>query len=1332
MHYRVLSVIITICAFVVLPANAQSYRLYSTRDGLCSTQVNHLLEDHYGMIWMATEDGLSRFDGVKFINYQHNKDDVRSLSHDYVTSMFEDKDGHMIVSTHAGIQMYCPETDDFSALAKSKDGKTDLPTASSFLQRKNGELWILCDKVYKLTISGQSLVGEPIDLPFPPGAGSELLEDQQGNIWLLKSTQGIWKLDIQGRVTHYLDDPSMPDFSVICEDRGGRIYVGTTNSGVYSYDSKQNDFSQIKDPAIQNDELCAFLMQDDTYLLLGTGSNGVKVYNTKTNEVYAFQRGDGLVDYSLMKVHALLKDHSGNLWVSVYKKGVMMFPSQTNFFNYIGQHSFSGNLIGSCTVTSIMRDHEGILWVGTDNDGIYALNDHTQKAHISPMQGAAPTTFSLLEDSNNNIWFGSYTKGMGKLDRKTLQCTYRTDIKDANGRQVLHVYDIKEDKEKRLWIATLGSGLYCLDLNTNTISFNKEVNEKLSSWLYCVLPTSDNKLLVGSHRGLFSIDLKTFAVDKIIDKQIINCLHEDNQGRIWVGTSSGVVCWNPANNKFDYYTTSEGLADNTVNAILHDERGNIWFTTNRGIGLLNPAQKTIVNYYANDGLQVVEFSQNAFCQVSSGVLCFGGVDGLVYFRPEEITNPGKKWTVRINDLYLYGSRIHGGTLSGGKEIISGPVYLAEEFRLSHSDNSFSIEFATQEYNAPERLDFLYAFDDDKWQRVPHGEHLLSFSNLSPGTYKLRIKAVDNGVESNVKEVSIVIVPFMWESWWAYCLYVLLGILVCGVIWYERVQRRKANQKIAEQLREDQQKEQRLQFLINMAHEIRTPMTLVISPLRELMGTDKSEEHQRQYKTMFRNSERILSLINQLMDVRKIDEGQMSLSFREQLVDSVARPLYELFQLQAERRRIDLQYINNVPDLKLWLDISHFDKIIANLLSNAMKFTPDGGTIRLMIRETIDNHALIEVSDSGKGITSDDMEHIFERFYQTKNYETTSNLGTGIGLHLAYELVRLHHGKIWVENHADAAGCSFFVEIPKGTAHLNPDEIVQVGQSANSKNSEDTMILAAQSEEAEVLKGRVGNKPRLLIVEDDEEIRAYLSNELSKDFLVSLAVNGKEGLEEAFRRMPDIIVSDIMMPEMDGVTLCKKIRQNVNLNHIPIILLTAKTRLEDAVASLDAGADDYVTKPFQLALLKKKLQTLLLSRERLRNAFQGNQLQEKKYKKVEMKSPDERLMDRIMKVINENLDNPDLTVEMITREVGISRVHLHRKLKELTNQTTRDFVRNVRLKQAAILLSEKRCSVAEVAEKVGYPNTSNFSTAFKEVYGVSPKTYMEQSERENLE
>ena len=766
----------------------------------------------------------------------------------------------------------------------------------------------------------------------------------------------------------------------------------------------------------------------------------------------------------------------------------------------------------------------------------------------------------------------------------------------------------------------------------------------------------------------------------------------------------------------------------------------MWISTYMGICKYDAKTGRYINYYAGDGLQGNEFTHGAFYKDEAGKVYFGGINGITYFQPSSIESVLKDTKVWITDFSIFNQPVRKNTRSGRHTVIYTSVPDANMFQLAHYDNTFSIVFSTLQYNNPEQISYQYKIEElsNQWLSTEPGVNRVTYNNLLPGKYTFHVRALSHGNLSEIRTVKILITPPWYEMWWAYCIYAFLfGLLVLGIVNYI-LSRMCHRREIMKREHAEQLNEAKLQFFINISHEIRTPMTLIINPLEKLLAEKKGGEVQKTYLMIYRNAQRILRLINQLMDIRKLDKGQMFMKFRETDMVGFIDDVMLTFDYMARKKKIHFSFEHVMPQLKVWVDMNNFDKILMNIFSNAFKYTPEQGEITVILstgrdstrRDPLKEYFEITVTDNGIGLDREKIERIFERFYQIDNDVTKSNFGTGIGLHLSRSLVELHHGIILAENREDAPGSRFIIRIPLGSAHLRTDELEDVEavitpHTVLVKPEKTDLEEAFEEEEDEESKkaGKSKNRMRILIVEDEEEILSYLKEELEGDYRIMTRKNGREAYDTILADTPDLVISDIMMPEMDGLSLCRKIKQNTNVNHVPVILLTAKSKPEDTMEGMATGADAYMVKPFNTELLKSTIANLIANRKLLKSKFSGAQQQEDKVQKLSMKSADEILMSKIMKVINENLSNPDLNVEMLAANVGLSRVHVHRKLKELTNLSARDFIKNIRLQQAAALLKEKKLTVSEVAYATGYTNLSHFSSSFKEVHGMSPKEYM---------
>ena len=1349
--------IVLLFCLVVLPLAAQTGKFYSTNNELSSSLINQIFQDKRGFIWIATEYGLNRFDGLRFSNYKHMSGDSTSIKNNYVRTLYEDSRQNLLVGCIDGLMKYDSETDTFREIPMIRAGKQVFPHVTQMQKLHNGEIWAVTtgQGIFRLDEEKQQAVSiDAIMKQVNYNFQSNLYEDSDYNIWIGTEGHGLicyLPATQEVRIFRY---PAINDnyVSAIGEDKYGNLFIGTQKHGLSRYDREQNRFVPV--PYTGSEELSIYcLTLVDDHLLIGTDGQGLKTYNRMTGKIEDYSINSAPLDFSEGKIHAILEDRDKNLWVGLFQKGIVLIPKQENPFEYYGNKSIYYNPIGQGCVMSIYQDSNHHLWVAADNEGVFELDAEGRRLrHYQPgnnPRSMANTIMCMYEDTNGDFWLGSYTRGLAKLNRRTGECEYPLPVDNEK------IFSIAEDRHKNLYIATFGSGFYQYNLVTKELKHYESSkdetgdltrNELANDWVNYIFCDSEGMIWLGHYKGIscFNPVNESFInyrkVNTLVEDRVGYVVQEDHAGNIWAGTTDGLYCFNKKTDELTCFTVADGLPNNVICGICEDEEHNMWISTYMGICKYDAKTGRYINYYAGDGLQGNEFTHGAFYKDEAGKVYFGGINGITYFQPSSIGSVLKDTKVWITDFSIFNQPVRKNTRSGRHTVIYTSVPDANMFQLAHYDNTFSIVFSTLQYNNPEQISYQYKIEElsNQWLSTEPGVNRVTYNNLLPGKYTFHVRALSHGNLSEIRTVKILITPPWYEMWWAYCIYAFLfGLLVLGIVNYI-LSRMRHRREIMKREHAEQLNEAKLQFFINISHEIRTPMTLIINPLEKLLAEKKGGEVQKTYLMIYRNAQRILRLINQLMDIRKLDKGQMFMKFRETDMVGFIDDVMLTFDYMARKKKIRFSFEHVMPQLKVWVDMNNFDKILMNIFSNAFKYTPEQGEITVTLstgrdstrRDPLKEYFEITVTDNGIGLDREKIERIFERFYQIDNDVTKSNFGTGIGLHLSRSLVELHHGIILAENREDAPGSRFIIRIPLGSAHLRTDELEDVEaiitpHTVLVKPEKTDLEGAFEEEEDEESKkaGKSKNRMRILIVEDEEEILSYLKEELEGDYRIMTRKNGREAYDTILADTPDLVISDIMMPEMDGLSLCRKIKQNTNVNHVPVILLTAKSKPEDTMEGMATGADAYMVKPFNTELLKSTIANLIANRKLLKSKFSGAQQQEDKVQKLSMKSADEILMSKIMKVINENLSNPDLNVEMLAANVGLSRVHVHRKLKELTNLSARDFIKNIRLQQAAALLKEKKLTVSEVAYATGYTNLSHFSSSFKEVHGMSPKEYM---------
>ena len=1350
-----------ICLFSI-QAWAQSGKLFNTDNQLSSNFATQVFQDKSGFIWIATRNGLNTYDGYHITVIKKDMSNFLGLNSNYINSIAQDEKEHILLGTNNSLLEF---------------------TGSEFLKipmldSKGGELATYVKQVYPLknkdvavATSGYGIMLKKQDEQKCHAMKGEveklkyilkLLEDKRGRLWIITEDGKLYRKETNGRVTSHFVGTEGVDAQDIQQDVLGNLYLASKNQGVHLLRAGSNVFTRIS--SIGNLPIENIYISRNNKLYIGCDGLGIYVYDPQTGFLQDNPLFSRLVNLAKSKVTSIIEDNQGNIWVSMLQKGVFMQSNIQNDFNYMGFRLGSRNVIGENCVTSLSINQGNQVWVGTDKDGLYLFNiaTHSVEGHFLNQH----TVLTLCKDEQGRTWVGTYTDGLGYMDAAGSFHPVDLGISKSVG-----IFDIKQDPQGNIWIATMGEGLFCLQKDGSRRNYkakygadnNLKVNSLPNDYLIKMALSKDgNHVYIATSVGLACLDRKrnswvsTFKGINCLNKNSFShCVFVDSKDHVWYGTEDGAFCFDFRKGiKPKLYTTANGLTDNCVASITEDYQGNIWLGTIKGLNKLALKSGTITKFYAESGLQSNEFSDASVCTTQDGkTILMGGSGGLNWFQADQVRQHPWQAKVVISGFILNNKMVTPGMKSGSYTITDNWSTLSRDFQLSHEDNTFTLQLSTLTYNDVEQISYVYSINGDAWRTVPAGQNELAFSHMAPGRYKYRIKAICNGYETPVKEFTITIHPAWYASIWAKLFYLLL--LIAAIMLYLRHRKHQMEDQLILQqhIHAEEMGEAKIKFFMNISHEIRTPLTLIITPLLSLIKEDKEPHRQGIYEIIRKNSERILHLINQMMDLRKIDKGQMMMRMCQTDMVAFINEEYELFRQQALAKNIDFEYQHDSEELPVWIDRNNFDKVIINILSNAFKFTPTAGHILLSLTHT-DHHAYISIKDSGIGIPKDKLETIFQRFYQSPSDPNDRNIGTGIGLDLTRSLVELHYGSISARNNEGEKGSKFehgsefIIRIPLGKDHLKPEELIDEEKVKEEQNLElaDVKQLeqevketenAEKSESAAVttdMQGKLpasarGNKAEIVIVEDEEDIQDYLKAQLASDFKIRTYPNGKVALNEILKNKPDLIISDVMMPEMDGTTLCTKLKANINTNDVPIILLTAKSREEDQLEGLQTGADAYILKPFNMDILRRTIINLLTMRRTLKNKFTGKESQEEKVEQRKIQTPDDALMQRVMEVINENIGDSDLSVDMIAQKVGISRVHLHRKMKELTNQTPHSFIRNIRLQQAAKLLKDGKQSITDVMYICGFSNSASFSTMFKNLYGCSPREYMQNAIKE---
>lgn len=1275
-----------ICVSLLAMADSNSHLYTSAR--LTSSMIKCVTQDKYGYIWIGTEYGLNKFDGYRFTHYLTDSNDTTSIASNDITTFLVDKAGQLWIGCEKGLMKYEYKTNNFK---RYNFPEGDKPRVTDIIQVRNNDIMLATSGygIYRIKDKTENIVKDN-SLKRAPNDDykSRLFEDRMGNLWQnshLPMTTQI-KIGKNGKPVQFKDFNLSygPVVNFINNDKKSMFVVCMYGILEYSYEK-----GEMHDAGFDLSELNrtvsirkAFM---DSYgnILIGTSGKGLMIIHKGDKKLVSFDDKNTDFNLSTANVNDIFEDKDNNLWIGCYKKGIYMISQKEDAFNSwtFSRHNY---MLGS-SVSSIAPGNDGDIFVTVQKNGVYKFDKNGNIASHPKSPAGANT---IYRDKLGNYWLcnetnlysynpysGDYTQeaqydGWG-LDRMT------------------------DDGKGNLYICNYGKGLCVFNTKEHTtrnFSMSDKDNGRgvlCNDWIKALFVDKEGLLWIGTTNGISVMNTKDFNFNVIKNSGFkhMQCLsiNQTSNGKMLLGTNAGLYVYDKkANSLYEFPNLPKRLKNNFIYSIVFDHNNDIWMSTAMGIWQYNHKQKTFISHIRGNGLFTKEYIIGAAVHFADDRIVFGIDDGITTFYPKDIKNIRMK----LGKVYLTNF------ILDGKEISC----FADEFDVPYDENTFSLEFSMLNFKYTDGITFQYRINDaDSWVSIPEGTNAISFNKLNPGEYKIEVRATGNGAVS--KETTTITVNVL-SPWYASTLAWIIYFIVAatGIFVLIRHYKRRKNEEL---------EETKMRFLINATHDIRSPLTLILGPLNKLKSRITDAESQNDIKTIDRNAQRLLLLVNQILDIRKIDKKQMHLHCEKTEMITFINSVCSMYSYNAKEHNITFTFEHTTDSCYAWIDKINFDKIISNLLSNAFKFTSDGGSITVRLTED-DKHITIDVLDTGIGFRSKNTDKLFERFYQEPSKRGNSREGTGIGLNLSRTLAEMHGGTIKAANRTDnIQGAQITLTIPKGNSHLKPEE-----------------ILSPEDEQESVTHAK---KPtytncKVMVVDDDAEMRQYIKNEMSEWYKVDTFTNGLEALDTLLKDHYDIVVSDVMMPEMDGVTLLKKIKTNSRINDIPVILLTSKADVADRLEGFKKGADAFLAKPFNMSELHILTDNLISNVRRLRGKFSGAQEQKDKMEQIEVKGNNDQLMNRIMKSINEHISDADFNVESLAEDVGISRAQLHRKMKEITGISTGEFIRNLRLEQAARLISEQKINVTQVAYAVGFNNQTHFSTVFRKRYGMSPTEY----------
>jgi ligand-binding sensor domain-containing protein/signal transduction histidine kinase/DNA-binding response OmpR family regulator len=1347
--------------------------------GLSYNSVLCVLQDHEQFLWIGTRDGLNKYNSLDYEIFKHNINDSLSLSHSHVNCIYETRNQEIWVGTVKGLNKYNRVDNNFRQYNASADS-TGLSNEyiKCISEDSLGFLWIgtsyglnkydpVTDHFEHITLGQLGINLNNI---------IALCHDNKGRLWIgtgdglyLKEGESFTLIDFAP------DHNSQELFEIrdIKQAENGQMWIATEKYGVYTFFLNNDLIQNAKAFNAQNSGLVSnavrkILIDGDSIWLATLQGLAIIEENEKlTNITYSIDYPQGISNSS---IHDIIKDHIGGYWLATYTGGLNYYHPQNNLFPHIEKIIRVENILKSDVVTDFYEDEFENVWISTNSGGLSYWNPKTRL--VTNFVAGTPNGISsnivkaIAPDKEGNLWIGTYN-GLNFYNRRTKKFTsFYHDEGNANSLNQNQVHAVHVDKNGMVWIGMNGGEFQMLNPKNSKFTAITGAGRIVNA----IFEDSKGHLWIGERYGLRCLNIQTKQLIDIshlieeVKEQLyyINSITEDSKGRLWFGTqSSGLILIDAE--KVYWFNSGNGLNDNTVNAVLEDDNGYFWISTNTGISKLEFLEKQdgdfqirSTNFTEAHGLQGKQFERGSALKTKSGNLLFGGVNGFNIVSPNNVKKQDYYPSVVISEFKI---NYESGTpedyeLSRKKKISEDNKLL-----LNFNERNIYLRFAGINFINPSATYYRYRLDgpDKKWIDLGH-QRTINFTYLPIGKHELQIKASsDNSAWGDeYTSLEITVLPPWWQTWWAFVIYgIFILFLLYLFFYYSQKWAMLKNSLAMEHFKHEQElalHESKFRFFTDVSHELRTPLTLIFAPLERIMlkkGLD--QDLNSQLHLIHRNGNRMMLLINQVLNLRKLETGHDKLKAAKGNIVNFLKEISLAFNEIANSRNIEFEYMPEIDFLSVYYDRDKMESVIYNLLSNAFKHTNDGGFVKLKLNviqsKTKSFHGVkkiaeISISNNGKAIAKEDIEHIFERFYTKIGGQTKGSLSTGVGLELTKRMVQLHHGEIIVESNQEESPeqglTTFTVHLPLGRKHLADDEIIHDFQNsetpslytqemqlkekfASFEHFEPTEELAQINDE---------DKQSLLIVEDNEEVRNFICDLFKDNYQIVEAENGVIGWEKATDIIPDLIISDIMMPEMDGIELCRKLKTDIKTSHIPIILLTARTTLTFKHEGIETGADEYITKPFSAEFLIIRVKNLLQKRELLRTYFMRQAILEPK--EIIVTSVDDRLLKKAVDYITENIQDSSISVEKLSKEIGMSRVHLYRKIKALTNITPVDFIRSIRLKTAASLLKQNKLSIKEIQYMVGFESADYFRKSFKAQYDLPPTEYALKYKEEQKE
>jgi len=1285
-------------------------------------------------MWFGTNNGLNRYDGEKFKIFRNIWGDPNSLCYNYIFNIAE-IDNKILVGTQKGIMYYnYPDSKFYPIYYQPYSGGKSVKITcniNSLVTDKAGNAYIATDKLGLLLYNKLHNACKQLLLNGTVAnydASSATLDDNN-RLWFFVKDTGVCYYDITTGKLNVITS-QLKSASCLLKDQHNNIWIGTDGGGLYIYNLITTKLVKFNDVygRLTSDNIVFLKIMRSGDLWIGTNGGGINIINLKNHQFNYLVPGEEKGSLSSGAISYLYEDNESRKWIATLRGGINIIESKEQPFRLFTHDPFNKNSVVNNFIKSFCEDEVNNIWIGTDGSGLSYWNTKNN-TYVSYVHSGNPTSLSsnfvvsVLNDYKNQIWVATFNGGIDAFDKNTKTFKHYTCYNPVDKKDEKTLWILYEDHQKNLWAGCTRNGALYL---FNRAKDKFELFDKNLVNIHALYEDSAGNLWGGDYSRLIKINRNGGKHEYHNIDYAVRTITEDKNNNLWLGTDGGgLLLFNRANNTYKRFTEIDGLPSNSLLDLLIDNKGIIWGSTYNGLTSFNPKSKTFKNYNASDGLQSNQFNYNAALKLNSGQMIFGGINGFNLFNPDSIKVAVHQPVLRFTDLRINNVPIESNNAFTNNE----PVINLKKIIVPYNQATFSLDYTALEYSFPDKINYAYYLEnwDHNWNYVGKLKTAY-YTRLNEGSYTLRIKATNTEGQWDGKQlvIAITVLPPWYRTWWAYLLYLLVIGTIVYWFWLYRSRQTKlkyevefANMRVE---REKELNEKKLSFFTNVSHEFRTPLTLIINPLKDLLNNNKGETEE--LNVVYRNARRLLGLVDHLLLFRKAESENNQMKVSKTDFVNLCNDVFLCFTQQAKLKRITYRLESVSEKMEVYADIEKLEIALFNLVSNAIKFTPEGGDITVVVDEDEQN-VYFKIADNGIGINTDVGDKLFDKFYQVKerNYFKT---GFGIGLYLVKVFIENHKGHIDYHNNPNG-GTTFELSLPKGSSHFSADQLYESNiyepTHVNELIDYDNKDQALKADDVNNLELLISDKQSVIIIDDNNEIRGYIKKLFAAEYTVFETDNAKHGLELIKTHLPDLIISDIVMSEMDGLELCKIVKQDSATNHIPIILLTGDATPDIMLKSIEEGAVDFMSKPFEKEILIAKVKSILRSKTELQNYF---------YKEITLKNSTRNISEEnknflynCIAIIEGHLMDASFDVDTLAKKVGLSYPTLFKRIKAITGQSINNFIRFVRLRKAAELLIHTNCNVNEAAYQVGFNDIKYFREHFHKQFGINPSEFIKK-------